>query len=261
VPSATRLRRPSHALVTIAALALAAPTARAQGAARREGSSANAWFELTSDVWLTPAYDLQIAGKVQRAALGADPQEAELRVGVVHPLGPRFRVAAGGLVAHNSPYGPFPAAAPYGERRLWQYVLQDQRLGRVALQHRYRIEERWIDHPLPPVAGAEVDPDVAFSLRARYQLRATAPLGPATAAHPAYASAYDELLKSVGPHASTNVIDQNRVYAGVGVRWSRLVRAEAGYLNQRILRANGRQLEHGHTAQLALWLTRPAPHR
>jgi hypothetical protein len=42
------------------------------------------------------------------------------------------------------------------------------------------------------------------------------------------------------------------------VRWPPALRGEVGYLEQRIVRANGRQLEHGHTVQLALWLTRPA---
>jgi hypothetical protein len=246
----------------LAALAVAARVG-AQPAPREVGSSANAWLDVGADVWLTPAYDLQVGGKVQRAELGASPQQAELRVGVLRPVGRRFRVAIGGLLARSSPYGPFPAAAPFGERRLWQHLLQDQRVGGVALQHRYRIEERWIERPRSPVAAtgdaASGDPDVAFALRARYQLRATTPLGRGTGAHVPYAALYEEVLKSVGPHASTNLIDQNRAYAGVGMRWSSAVRTEVGYLNQWILRANGRQLEHGHTVQLSLGLTRLAP--
>jgi hypothetical protein len=251
---------PTFRLSALAALTLAAPLA-AQPAPRKVGSSANAWFDVASDVWLTPVYDLQVGGKVQRAALGAAPQQSELRLGRQRSLGTRFRAGVGGMLVHNSPYGPFPAAAPFGERRLWQQVLHDQRAGRVALQHRYRFEERWIERPQLPVGGVAVAPDVAFGLRARYMLRATVPVGLATAAHAPYVVAYDELFKSVGPHASTNVVDQNRAYVGVGVRWSRALRGEAGYLNQRILRANGRQLEHGHTVQFALGVTRPAPRR
>jgi hypothetical protein len=248
-------------LAALTPLALVAVAVRAQPAPREVGSSANAWFDVTADLWLTPTYDLQLGGKVQRAELGAAPQLAELRLGLVRPVGRRVRVAAGGLLAHYSPYGPFPAAAPYGERRLWQYVLQEQTVGRVALQHRYRLEERWIARPQPPAAGVAGPADVAFGMRARYRLQATLPVGPAAATHAAYVAAYAELLKSVGPHASTTLVDQNRVYAGAGVRWSRALRAEAGYLEQRILRDDGRQLEHGHTVQLALWLTRPAPRR
>jgi hypothetical protein len=257
VPHTFRLR----SLAVLAALAAAAARARAQQAPRAVGSSANAWFDVSSDVWLTPAYDLQIGGRVQRAELGAAPQQAELRVGLLRPVGRRFRVVVGGQVAHYSPYGPFPAAAPFEETRLWQHVLQDQRVGRVAVQHRYRFEERWIGRPAPPGAGGAGRPDVAFALRARYQLKATVPLGPARAARAPYVAASDEVLKSVGPHASPNLVDQNRAYVGAGVRWSRVLRGEVGYLNQRILRANGRQLEHGHTVQLSLGLTRPAPRR
>jgi hypothetical protein len=258
--------RPLAASVALAAVCLAAPQARAQE--RAVGSSANAWFDVTSDVWLTPTVGVQLGGKVQRAELGAAPQLAELRLGVARSFGRRFRLVAGGLLAHNSPYGPFPAAAPYGERRLWQYLLQDQRVGRVALQHRYRLEERWIERPVTGTgvgpAGADddaPDPDVAFGLRARYRLQATLPLGAAGAARGPYVVVADELLKSVGPHASTALVDQNRALAGVGARWSPALKTELSFIEQRIVRANGRQLEHGHTVQLALWLTRPAPHR
>lgn len=256
VPSA--LRPLALALAAFAALALATRS-RAQTAPRQVGSSANAWVDLGADVWLTPATGVQIGAKVQRARLGASPQQTELRAGLQRVVGHRFRVAAGGQVVHNSPYGPFPAAGAFGERRLWQHVLQDQRLGPVALQHRYRMEERWTDRPVR--SGSAGVPDVVFSLRARYQLKATLPLGAAGASHPGYVSASEELFKSVGPHASSNLIDQNRAYVGLGVRWSRVLRGEVGYVEQRILRANGRQLEHGHTAQLSLGLTRPAARR
>lgn len=245
-------------LAAVVPLALAAP-AGAQPAGRQVGSSANAWLDVAADVWLTSGTDLQIGGRIQRTHLGAAPQQTEFRVGVQRVIGRRFRVAAGGQGSHYSPSGPFPAAGPFRERRLWQHVLQEQRLGQVALQHRYRLEERWMERPTPPeVAG---DPDVVFSLRARYQLRATVPLGSPRAAHPRYVVAAEEVLKSIGPHATSNRIDQNRAYVGVGVRWSPALRGEAGYVNQWILRANGRQLEHGHSLQLSLGFTRSAPRR
>src|SRR5205085_7952807 len=126
--------------------------------------------------------------KLERAAFGANPEQLELRLGLQRTVSSRFRVAAGATMQHNSPYGPFPAVAPYGERRLWQHVIQDQRLGPVALQHRYRIEERWVEHPQPAVDGVTAASDMTFSLRARYQLRATTPLGNAKAAHVPYAA-------------------------------------------------------------------------
>jgi hypothetical protein len=258
-------RRHLRSLRPLAALLLAAPAPRIvraqEGEPREVGSSANAWLDVASDVWLSPTLAVQLGGKVQRAELGAAPQQAELRLGLQRALGPRLRVAAGGLLAHNSPYGPFPAVGPSNERRLWQHLLVDHRLGRVTLQHRARLEERWLERPQPRTAGGVADPDVAFGLRARYRLQATTPLGLGAGPRAPYAAVYDELLKSVGPHASTSLVDQNRAYAGVGVRWSPAVRAEVGYLEQRILRKNGRQLEHGHTVSVTLALTRPARRR
>jgi hypothetical protein len=251
-----------RALTLVTTLGLiAAPRAHAQGAPRVVGTSANAWFDVTSDVWVTPTLDLQAGGKIQRSELGARPQQMELRAGLLRSLGAKTKIGGGVLVAHNSPYGPFPARAPYGELRLWQQIQRDQHAGRFALGHRLRVEERWIQRPLGPVGDLAVDADVQYAMRLRYQLKATTPLGGAQAAHPLYALAYDEVLTSVGPHASPNAIDQNRAAVGLGLRWTTAMRGEASYVNQRILRADGRQLEHGHTLQLALVLTRLAPHR
>jgi hypothetical protein len=44
-----------------------------------------------------------------------------------------------------------------------------------------------------------------------------------------------------------NVFDQNRAFAGVGYRWSPVLRAEVGYQHHYVLRASGAQAERNHT--------------
>jgi hypothetical protein len=164
------------------------------------------------------------------------------------------RLAVGGTYVHNSPYGPFPARAPFHEYRSWVQATIEQQLTHLTLAHRYRLEERWVERP----SASGESGDVAFAWRMRYQFRSTIPLSAATHRRAPYLGLSDEVFLVAGPHAPANLLDQNRAYAGVGVRWSPALRAEIGYLNQAIVRADGHQVENNHTLQLTMNLTRAA---
>jgi hypothetical protein len=247
-----------HLATTFLALALAAPAHAARAQSRRTvRSETNTWLSVTGDVWATPTLGIQTELLYERSDFGRDPQQVELRLGVQRALGPSVRLAVGGTFIHSSPYGPFPARAPFDEYRSWLQATVEHRLAKLTLAHRYRLEERWIERPSSTGGAA----DIAFGLRLRYQARATIPLASARHLHAPYVGASDEIFLVAGPHAPYNLVDQNRAYLGVGLRWSPALRTELGYLNQAILRANGTQVENNHTLQLSVALTRAAPAR
>jgi hypothetical protein len=220
-------------------------------------SATNTWLSVTGDIWATPTLGIQTELLYERSDFGEDPQQVELRLGLQRAVGQSVRLAAGGTFIHTSPYGPFPARAPFEEYRSWVQATVEHRLAKLTLAHRYRLEERWIERP--STTGGESD--IAFGLRLRYQARATIPLASASHPHAPYVAASDEIFLVAGPHAPYNLVDQNRAYVGVGVRWSPALRSEIGYLNQAILRANGTQVENNHTVQLSVAITRAAPAR
>jgi hypothetical protein len=246
-----------HALVAAAL----APTAAPAQSPRVVRSQANAWLVGSADVWATPHWGLQSEVMYERSELGAAPQQIEVRAGLQRLLHSGARVAVGGTFVHNSPYGPFAARASSSEYRAWEQLTIDQRTGVVSLTHRYRFEQRWVERPLGATATGAPATDVAYGLRLRYQARATVPLTPTSRPHPLYAIASDEVFLSLGPHAPLNLLDQNRAYLGAGVRWSPRLRTELGYMDQVILRADGRQVENNNTLHVAFGLTRPAPVR
>lgn len=216
-------------------------------------SDTHEWLDLTADAWFTRTLGLQGEALIERTDLGTEPQSTELRLGVQRAFGSSVRLAVGGTFIHTSRYGPFPARAPFDEYRSWLQATIEQRFAHATLSHRYRAEERWIERPV-----ATGPSDIAFALRARYQARLTVPLAPPTRPRSPYVALSDEVFLVAGPHAPNNLLDQNRAYGGLGVRWSPMLRAELGYLNQAILRSNGTQVENNHTLQLSLALTRAA---
>lgn len=101
------------------------------------------------------------------------------------------------------------------EHRIYQQFITKQTFGRVKWQHRYRVEERFIESK--------------FKMRFRYFLSVNVALNKATFDDGTlYLSAYNEVfLASTSP-----VFDRNRAYGGLGYKISPLARVELGYMNQ-----------------------------
>ncbi len=101
------------------------------------------------------------------------------------------------------------------EHRIFQQYITKQKFGRFNIQHRYRLEERFLEED--------------FRMRFRYYLSFNIPINnkemqPGTL----YASAYNEIFL----HLDSPVFDRNRVYGALGYVINKNIRIEAGYMNQ-----------------------------
>ncbi|PJJ60916.1 DUF2490 domain-containing protein [Hymenobacter chitinivorans] len=141
----------------------------------------------------------------------------ELKGGLSYDLDKNFTVLLGG-----GRYGTFAAPGPINvEKRLWQQLVINQFLSRLKLEHRYRIEQRWLTY--------KAEDSTAFRQRLRYRLNAFLPLNKRTITdHTAFLSVYDEIfLNPKGP-----VFERNRVYAGLGYQFSAHLNLQLGWLRQ-----------------------------
>lgn len=101
------------------------------------------------------------------------------------------------------------------EHRVFQQFITRQRIGRVAVQHRYRFEQRFFT--------------ADFRLRFRYFLSLNLPLNHKEMSDKTlYLSAYDEIF--LQPTGSP--FDRNRLYGGLGFKFNDRLRLELGYMNQ-----------------------------
>ncbi len=99
------------------------------------------------------------------------------------------------------------------ENRIFQQLILKQHLGKLKLSHRYRFEQRFIADD--------------FKLRFRYFLSLNLPFQK-EAERTFYLSAYNEIFLNT----ESNVFDRNRLYTGLGYKFSPKVRLELGYMNQ-----------------------------
>lgn len=101
------------------------------------------------------------------------------------------------------------------EHRIYQQFLTRQNFGRVFLQHRYRIEERFL-------------PD-DFKMRFRYFLSLNVPINnKVLSKNTVYASFYNEIFLN----GQKPVFDRDRLYGGLGYVITRDLRLELGYMSQ-----------------------------
>lgn len=101
------------------------------------------------------------------------------------------------------------------EHRIFQQFISKQQFGRVNIQHRYRVEERFLNDD--------------FKLRFRYFLSLNVPINKKNLDKNAiYASAYNEIFLN----SEQNQFDRNRLYGGIGYCFSKNIKVEAGIMSQ-----------------------------
>lgn len=114
------------------------------------------------------------------------------------------------------------------EHRIFQQYITKQKFGRLYLQHRYRLEERFLEDE--------------FRMRFRYFLGFNIPVNhkemiPKTW----YGSFYNEIFL----HFNSPVFDRNRIYGALGYMISPNLKIELGYMNQIQENRNRGQIQMG----------------
>ncbi len=112
------------------------------------------------------------------------------------------------------------------EHRPWQQVMLTGKMKRFQIQHRYRLEERFVEK----ATGAVYTGGYGFNFRARYQLNLQYPFNkkeilPGTL----YGLAFNEIFVNFGKEIVYNYFDQNRTAIGLGLQVSKSFGITAAY--------------------------------
>lgn len=169
-----------------------------------------------------------------------------MRLGIDYKINDAVAVTVGYGNIITWPYGDQPLPDKVNEHRLWEQAVVTQRVGRFYLNHRYRLEQRWLQ-----AIGSSEDQSFTFRERARYRFLMTYPLNhrdlvPKTI----FISAYDEIFAQFGENFQYNYLDQNRLYVALGYQFSSHGNLQLGYLNQYVVKGNAVMAENNHTLQV-----------
>lgn len=101
------------------------------------------------------------------------------------------------------------------EHRIYQQFITKHSINRLALQHRFRLEERFVESD--------------FKMRFRYFLGLNVPVSKKVMIdNTLYFSVYNELFLNT----QDELFDRNRLYGGLGFQLNKSLRFELGYMNQ-----------------------------
>ena len=163
----------------------------------------------------------------RRDNLVTDWQQSLLRLGFNYKIHPQVTLHAGYGWIETFPYGTYNLSSVprrFPEHRMYEQVVVAAKVGATNLQHRLRLEQRWLGRFSSLTSNK---PTFVFLNRFRYMPRLDVPLG----AKP-YAAAYDEVFIGFGKNVGENVFDQNRLGIVAGYKFSKVFRAEAGFISQ-----------------------------
>lgn len=136
------------------------------------------------------------------------------------------------------------------ELRPHQDVTYTQKIKRLTIGHRYRIEERFRHH----ADDQQLTAGYQFSLRVRYRLGLQYPLiQKDDGAGTLKVKASDELMINLGHSVVYNFFDQNRFYVGLNYGLSPSFQAELGYVNAFQQRGSGSEFYDRDVLRLTLY--------
>lgn len=183
------------------------------------------------------------------------PNRESLRPWIHYQFGRNARLSLSPLGYMNTTeYVGVPAdraREPYHELRTTMqfYHHHKQRDGRLMHTWRYRYELRWQERP------GQDEYRYTNRFRIRYRARYMLNNDDFYRNHTAYLMASNEIGLNLGRDVVWNTFNQNRLYAGVGMRFATAARAELRYVDRiRTRGATGYQFDHGRGLMLAVYI-------
>ena len=163
---------------------------------------------------------LSIHSEVQYRNYTISPTNIEqllLRTGLNYHIKPNLSATIGYAHIGNHTYQSERKSPEIEEHRIWQQFLTTNKIGRFKFEHRYRVEERFIEKD--------------FKTRFRYRLMMFYPLNrKLLETGSVYIGIYNELFIN----GVKTFFDRNRLYGGIGYKYDKNIEFQIGLLRQEV---------------------------
>lgn len=154
-----------------------------------------------------------------------DHNQTLIRLGLQYDVLPWLSLTGGYGYIHSESKGE--PNNPFGENRIYQEAVAKQKIGKLLLRHRIRLEERFIE-------------EQNFRGRGRYVFFADLPLTTLKMQqNTIYASFYNEVFINLSNSSQIKTFDRNRLYTGAGYKIKNNLGVQLGYMRQHVGRSRG----------------------
>lgn len=181
-----------------------------------QDSNLGNWLIYIGNKQLNDKWNIHNEVQYRNYNAAGDLEQLLLRTGLGYNITANSNILLGyGYILSENYIGDSDDKVSVNEHRIFQQFITKQKIGKVGLSHRYRFEQRFVEDD--------------FRMRLRYFLGLNIPLQyKEDAKNPLYLSVYNEIFLNT----ESSVFDRNRVYGGLGYKFSKNLRLELGYMNQ-----------------------------
>jgi hypothetical protein len=220
----------------------------------------HAWITYQGNHKLTSKWGLHTEYQWRRSDYFQDWQQSLARIGLDYHFQPNAFLSAGYGNIITFQYGSLPVNHSFNEHRIWEQFTQTSTVGRVAIQHRYRLEQRFLES-YEKLGSEFVRSSTLFRNRIRYRALAYIPINkPTMTDNTLFININDEVFLGFGQGIGTNILDQNRFQTAIGWKFDSKCMIQIGYLNQYVVK-NAKaiqkdivldQAENNHTVTIGI---------
>jgi len=194
-------------------------------------SKFSGWGMTVNTFALSPSFNFIFDSQLRSNDQWKQPETFILRPGLTYVLNKSTSISVGFALIQN--WKTIEGVRDgVSDNRIWQQLGINKQVKNALLQHRIRMEERWI--PVLKLAGSSiVKSDPRFNARFRYFARWISPYSKTKKLTKGmyWAVQNEFFFNAVGAsHANKKLFDQSRTYAGTGYRLGKHTDLELGYM-------------------------------
>ncbi|MGV3630228.1 MAG: DUF2490 domain-containing protein [Bacteroidota bacterium] len=214
-------------------------------------TQSNAWVLYLGNHRISDRWGVHTEYQWRRSGFFEHWQQSLTRFGLDYYTKTGVQYTAGYAWVLTYPYGNQPIQHQFTEHRIWQQVILKNKIQRVEVQHRYRLEQRFLEQWAKNTTHEFGSTGFVFRQRARYRFLLNVPLNKDEMADKTlFLSLSDEVFLGFGKGIGKNILDQNRINAAIGWRFDSNSNIQLGYLNHYLVKSDGIKAERNHTLQL-----------
>jgi hypothetical protein len=185
------------------------------------GTTGN-WLMFFNQTRLHDKWSIHTEAQYRSFEITPNTEQVMLRVGANYHISNSYAASIGYAYVPNFAFDKEQLSGiQVSENRMWQQFLMKNSLGRVNFEHRYRLEQRWL----------QTSSGDKYLNRIRYLLRITVPLNKKEIEkNTLFLTFYDELFI----HFTPTPYDRNRLYGAMGFQFLPQANIQLGYLAQTV---------------------------
>lgn len=182
------------------------------------------WLVYTGDNKINDNFGLHTEIQMRSFFVHESVTTKLFRIGLHKYIQPNAMITAGYGYFYNTPTESYLDASESREHRIWQQLITRQKSKVIFLEHRYRLEQRFIENLTTNNNQTEH--------RVRYRFQSIFPLyNIDPQLRHWFLSANNEVMLNLNKGYGS-IFDRNRLYAGFGYQVNPKLNFQLGYLNQ-----------------------------